>query len=86
VLLSSGAFTLLAISRRCEPSGDMPSCQVGRPFREVEVARVRYLNLAEAQRLLNACDQGASLLSCRKAGKARICTSGREPSGKSRLI
>jgi len=27
-----------------------------------------------------------SLLSCRKAGKARICTSGREPSGKSRLI
>ena len=27
-----------------------------KPFREVEVARVRYLNLAEAQRLLNACD------------------------------
>ncbi len=27
-----------------------------KPFREVEVARVRYLSLAEAQRLLNACD------------------------------
>jgi putative NADH-flavin reductase len=26
-----------------------------------------------------------SLLSCRKAGKARICASDREPSGKSRL-
>jgi hypothetical protein len=26
-----------------------------------------------------------SLLSCRKAGKARICTSDREPSGESRL-
>lgn len=27
-----------------------------KPFREVEVARVRYLSVAEAQRLLNACD------------------------------
>jgi len=27
-----------------------------KPFREVEVARIRYLTIAEAQRLLNACD------------------------------
>ena len=27
-----------------------------KPFRDVEVARVRYLSVAEAQRLLNACD------------------------------
>ena len=28
-----------------------------KPFREVETARVRYLSLAEAQRLLNVCDE-----------------------------
>lgn len=28
-----------------------------KPFRDVETARVRYLTVAEAQRLLNACDQ-----------------------------
>ena len=29
-----------------------------KPFRDVDVARVRYLTVAEAQRLLNACDAG----------------------------
>lgn len=28
-----------------------------KPFRDVETARIRYLSVAEAQRLLNACDQ-----------------------------
>jgi integrase len=28
-----------------------------KPFRDVETARVRYLSVAEAQRLINACDQ-----------------------------
>jgi hypothetical protein len=27
-----------------------------KPFRDVEVARVRYLSIAEAHRLINACD------------------------------
>jgi integrase len=27
-----------------------------KPFRDVDVARVRYLTIAEAQRLLNACE------------------------------
>lgn len=35
-----------------------------KPFREVDVARVRYLTVAEARRLLNACDPGFRSLVC----------------------
>ena len=52
-------------------------------YREVEVARVRYLNLAEAQRLLNACDadfrplvRAALETGCRYSELARLNSAG----------
>ncbi len=50
-----------------------------KPFRDVEVARVRYLSVAEASRLINACDEelrplvtAALLTGCRYGELARL--------------
>jgi len=50
-----------------------------KPFREVDVARVRYLKVVEAQRLINACDpdfrslvQGALQTGCRYGELTRL--------------
>lgn len=48
-----------------------------KPFRDLEVARIRYLSVAEAGRLINACDPDFRPLV--RAHASLVCNCGQDP-------